>query len=69
MAVMFLSYHSTMLSTALDQERLEKESMLSEKIHLNRNLEDLRKEINDVTENNRELIKILDNSGIRRKEK
>jgi hypothetical protein len=67
--VIFFGHNSAMLSNTLDRVRLEKESMLSENIHLNRNLEELRKEVNDVTENNRQLIKILDRGGTRIKEK
>jgi hypothetical protein len=42
----FFGYNSAKLSNTLDRERLEKESMLSEKIHLNRILEKLKKEVN-----------------------
>ena len=41
----FFGYNSAILSNTLDRERLEKESMLSENIHLNRILEKLQKEV------------------------
>ncbi|MCX6227453.1 MAG: hypothetical protein NTV01_22415 [Bacteroidia bacterium] len=65
----FFSYNSAILANTMDRELLEKESMLSENIHLKKNLEELRKDLNAVNEKNRELIKILDISGIRSKEK
>lgn len=60
LSFVLLGYHSIRLSNKLDQERLEKESLLSEKIHLNRSLEELMKEISDVSERNRELSSILE---------
>jgi len=45
MVCVFFAYNSKTLSNNLDKERLEKESMLSEKIHLIRILEKLKKEV------------------------
>lgn len=56
----FFYFNSLSLSKKLDQELLEKESLLSEKIHLNRSLEEVRKELSSVTEKNLELKKILE---------
>jgi len=65
----YLGYYSVRLSNRLDKERLEKETLLSEKIHLNRNLEELQKKINSETEKNLELTRILEASQGQRKDK
>jgi hypothetical protein len=52
-----LGFNSIRLSRQLDQVRIEKESLLSEKMHLSRTLEELHQEINTLndkkTNNNR----------------
>jgi len=59
---LFLYFHSIRLSEKLDKERLEKESLLSEKIHLSRSLDELRKEFNSVIGKNRELSRIVESN-------
>lgn len=56
----FLIYNSFRLSDKLDHERLEKESLLSEKIHLSRSLDEIMKELSSVRERNHELNQILE---------
>ena len=56
----FFIYNSVRLSNQLDSVRLEKETILSEKIHLNRSLDELKKEIVLINEKNRELKQIPD---------
>lgn len=56
----FLIYNSFSLSDKLDHERLEKESLLSEKIHLSRSLDEIMKELSSVRERNHELNQILE---------
>lgn len=58
----YLGYNSVKLSSRLDKERLETESLLSEKIHLCRDLEELKKEIGFANEKNIELTRILESS-------
>jgi hypothetical protein len=64
----FLIYHSRKLSDKLDHARLETESLLSERIHLNRKLDELRREIASITEKNREQNHIPGSSVIKKKE-
>jgi hypothetical protein len=65
----FFIYNSVRLSNSLDRVRLEKETILSEKIHLNRSPEELKKEIGLVTEKNRELRQIPDTTLDRTQDK
>ncbi|MFA6482257.1 MAG: hypothetical protein WCW62_06755 [Bacteroidales bacterium] len=62
--VVYFRMDSATLSKTLDKERLEKESMLSENMHLSRTLEELRKDLSLANEKNNELIRIIDTNRI-----
>ncbi|TSA33007.1 MAG: hypothetical protein D4R64_14960 [Porphyromonadaceae bacterium] len=65
----FLIYNSIRLSNIADRERLDKESLISEKIHLNKSLDDVRKEIAAANEKNRDIRQILESTRDRVDEK
>jgi hypothetical protein len=69
LSLAFLAFNSIRLSKQLDRERLEKETLLSEKIHLNRSLEALQKEVSSITNKNLELSRLIETSAYKPEEK
>jgi hypothetical protein len=67
LSLVCLAFNSIRLSKQLDQERIEKETLLSEKIHLSRSLEALQKEVNSITDKNLELSRLFEATSLKSK--
>lgn len=65
----YLIYNSKKLSDNVDRERLDNETLISEKIHLIRRLDEVQKEVAVANEKNRDVIQILDSTKARADEK
>lgn len=58
----YLFFHSKQLAGRLDRERLENESLVSEKIHLSRSVDELEKEVRSLQEINSLLTRKLEDN-------
>lgn len=65
----YLIYNSKKLSDNVDRERLDNETLISEKIHLVRKLDEVQKEVAEANEKNRDVIQILESTRARADEK
>jgi len=65
----FLIYNSIKLSNIVDRERLNNETLISEKIHLNRSLDEVRKEVAVANEKYRDISQVLESTRDRVDEK